>query len=55
MEIETEILGAVTPNQNQKTFPLFVKAGRGRGRDAKNEEGFLVLDVTEGNVPRRRR
>ena len=55
MEIETEILGAVTPSQNQKTFPLFVKAGRGRGREAKKWGRFLVLDVTGGNVPRRRR
>ena len=55
MEIETELLGDETPNQNQKTFPLFVKAGRGRGRDAEKLEGFLVLDASEASAPRRRR
>jgi hypothetical protein len=39
MEIETKLLGDETPNQNQKPF-LLEKAGRGRGRDAKNWKVF---------------
>ena len=52
MEIEAELLGDETPNQNQKSFLLF-KGGKGSGEGRKKLEGFLVLDATRGSAPRR--
>ena len=54
MEIERSFLKDETPNQNQKTFPSFLKREGVRGGTRKIER-FLVLDASEASAPRRRR